>query len=618
MKKKSEIQLFFQGNSIKRKLTAVIMICACSAMLLVSMTLFSYEVYLSRQHTLFNVTTITNLVGSYSNAALIFNDSRAANEGLSMLKNQPHILLVCLFRNDGTLLASFTQAQSNFQCPQASPDLGYHFTNNGLDLTQSILFEGEGIGKIFVKSDLRTYYQRLEPYTIIVLCSVFLSFFISLGLSNVLQKAISDPIIHLAGLAKRISAEKNYSIRARKITQTEDEIGILIDGFNQMLAQIEVQNQALRTSNEALRKTDEELRSFIDNSIALISLKDARGYYHLVNRAFCQTFGIERDKILDLTDYDLFGSASHSELWKLHHQSVIKTHTPHTWEETLEHHGSRFTYISTYFPLLDAEGSLYGVGKISTDITERKAIESERIQMLEQQRHAILMRDEFMLLAAHELRTPLTPLKVGLRVFSNLLKSPVVNSLPEATHLNKTLSILNQQIDRFSKLVESMLDISRINSGQLIISKENTDISQLVAHILDKFRSEFEKAKCPLKVNVVQGIRLFIDPFRLEQVIDNLLSNAIKYGPGSLIEINLYNSDAKVILSIRDQGIGIAHEDQDRIFSRFERAVSLTQFGGLGLGLYISRQIVTAHSGKIWVESGIGQGSTFYVELPTD
>lgn len=142
------------------------------------------------------------------------------------------------------------------------------------------------------------------------------------------------------------------------------------------------------------------------------------------------------------------------------------------------------------------------------------------------------------------------------------------------------------------------------------------DLSALVASVLLKFEYEVKIAKCEVQYNGEPGVVGFWDPFRIEEVILNLLLNAMKYGSGKPVEISVSRTDGQAVLAIRDHGIGIAREDQVRIFNRFERAVSYKHFGGMGLGLYISREIVIAHGGKISVQSEPAVGSTFTMTLP--
>jgi signal transduction histidine kinase len=194
-------------------------------------------------------------------------------------------------------------------------------------------------------------------------------------------------------------------------------------------------------------------------------------------------------------------------------------------------------------------------------------------------------------------------------------------SLPEDVKEKKLegyLEMSQRQIDTLTKLVETLLDVSQIRLGRFSIKPEtNVDLFNLVQEVVERYRPQWEMALSPVKVELLgESPKGQWDRLRMEQAISNLLTNAIKYGRGKPIEMAISSSMRGARISIRDGGPGISKADQARIFNRFERAGSIDRFGGLGLGLYITRQIVTAHAGTIGIESGVGSGATFIIELP--
>jgi signal transduction histidine kinase len=228
---------------------------------------------------------------------------------------------------------------------------------------------------------------------------------------------------------------------------------------------------------------------------------------------------------------------------------------------------------------------------------------------------AVAQRDEFMSIASHELKTPLTSLKLQAQVGERSLArgDPAFQS-PD--NLRKLMRSTNKQLDRLSRLVEDMLDVSRVNTGKLTLAPERVDLSALVSDVLDRFESQLVEADCALTAEIEPDVIGLWDGYRIEQVASNLLSNVIKYGRGCPVRVSLSCEGKQVKLEVSDQGPGISMEDQRRIFDRFERAANAKHIGGLGLGLYISKQIVENHGGKIEVESVPGKGSTFRVLLP--
>ncbi|WP_257453307.1 hybrid sensor histidine kinase/response regulator [Archangium lipolyticum] len=245
----------------------------------------------------------------------------------------------------------------------------------------------------------------------------------------------------------------------------------------------------------------------------------------------------------------------------------------------------------------------------------RLAVEKDRERLLEELREAVRLRDEFLSVASHELKTPLTPLALRLRL---LLKE--VEAEPESPSTRRMLRHLEtarQQVRRLTLLVDSLLDTTRITGGRIpLCQQEGVDLAVIVRDVAASFETQAVRAGCPMGLEVPGQVLGRWDPLRLEQVVSNLLSNALKFGAGSPVLLRVEARDGWGRLVVRDQGIGMNDDVRARLFRRFERGVSERHYGGLGLGLFISQQIVQAMGGHILVESTPGQGATFTVELP--
>jgi signal transduction histidine kinase len=219
---------------------------------------------------------------------------------------------------------------------------------------------------------------------------------------------------------------------------------------------------------------------------------------------------------------------------------------------------------------------------------------------------AIKARDYLVAIAAHELKTPISAMKLQMELLSRQAKDET---------LTQRLSTLNRQVSRLTDLVSSLLDVSRINTGRLELHPEDLSLGSVIDDLITRNSGLFRKAGCETKVQLQERIDGAWDRMRLEQVLMNLFSNAIKYGAGKPIIIKAW-LDHDAMFSVQDFGIGIAPEDQQRVFDQFERAASHSNYGGLGLGLWIAKQIVEAKGGNIGVKSKLGEGSTFTVRLP--
>lgn len=224
-------------------------------------------------------------------------------------------------------------------------------------------------------------------------------------------------------------------------------------------------------------------------------------------------------------------------------------------------------------------------------------------------------RDEFLAMASHELKTPITPLNLQLQVFLRMLDNGTLGAVDKEI-LHRMLSTAYNQVQRLSETIDKLLDVSRFTSGKVEMSYTEVNLCDLVRKVMSAFAIQMKAVDCEFRVMTPGQVIGHWDSFRIEQVLINLISNAMKYGAGKPIEVEVTSNDEEAELIVRDQGIGISKEDQTRIFNRFERASSPTNYGGLGLGLYISCEIVKNHKGHISVDSELGQGATFTVKLP--
>jgi signal transduction histidine kinase len=228
---------------------------------------------------------------------------------------------------------------------------------------------------------------------------------------------------------------------------------------------------------------------------------------------------------------------------------------------------------------------------------------------------AVRMRDDFMSIVAHEVRTPLN----GLILETQLRKMHLARDNAAAFTLDKMQAMVERderQIKSLIRLIEDMLDVSRIRTGKLSIQARSFDLAALVRGLLESFAPQVEAAESSVTLDAGQPVIGSWDEFRIEQVISNLLTNALRYGAKSPVSVKVYSDGPQAIVEVRDQGIGISEENQQRIFQQFERVSANHAVAGLGLGLFISEQIVTAHGGTITVESRIGEGALFRVCLP--
>ncbi len=255
-------------------------------------------------------------------------------------------------------------------------------------------------------------------------------------------------------------------------------------------------------------------------------------------------------------------------------------------------------------------GKTYAVAAVR-DVTERKKIE-ERAALYRKAQQEVRERDEFLSIASHELRTPVTALQLQLQM---LQRSAGRSSGGLPAILLQKIEGLERQTRRIALLVNELLDVSRMRLGHFELKREDVDLAQLAREAVEQLRDEVERTGSTLSFLAQPAVGCW-DRLRIEQVVTNLVANAVKFGEGKPITVSVAADPGLARITVEDHGIGIAPEDQSRVFGRFERAVPARNFGGLGLGLYITREIVEAHGGTIQLQSAPGSGSVFTVELP--
>jgi signal transduction histidine kinase len=259
--------------------------------------------------------------------------------------------------------------------------------------------------------------------------------------------------------------------------------------------------------------------------------------------------------------------------------------------------------LPTQFSLnpVDLEGKP-SIGVIVTDLSERKRQEEAEA--------AVRMRDEFLAIASHELRTPLSTLVLRLGLLERHAISGDMNQVQTSVNRAK------EQTERMRRLVDRLLDVSQLAEGRLKLELAHGDLSEVVKEAVERFSEVASHAKCELRVTAPSNILTRIDRFRLDEAIGNVISNAIKYGAGKPVDIELKSKANKATLIVQDRGIGIPEEDLSRVFGRFERTSISHNYGGLGLGLYIAKQVIEQHKGSIRAENRSGGGARIVIELP--
>ncbi len=350
-------------------------------------------------------------------------------------------------------------------------------------------------------------------------------------------------------------------------------------------------------SIEALRQSEQLFRALIEKSFDAIVLLDHQGIMRYVSPSIERILGHTPEELLGRTPFEFVHPDDREQTMQAFAALMQDPATSVTVEYRSPHKDGSIRWMEGVGTNLLHDPKVGAIVGNFRDITERKELEQRK--------------DEFIGMASHELKTPITSLKG----FTNLLQRRFLKEGDE-----EALSLLDRmdkQIDKLTRLINEMLDISRIQTGKLEYHEEPFDLAQLVQEVMGNVQGTSRTHRLLLEEQT--HVQVVADRDRIGQALINLLTNAIKYSPGAdTVIIRLSASESEAHVSVQDFGIGIAREHQQKIFERFYQITSAEEktFAGLGIGLYLSNEIIKRHHGRLWVESEKGKGATFHFTLP--
>jgi signal transduction histidine kinase len=480
------------AGSMRRKLISVVLAATLSALLASSIALFLYDLRAYETSARNDLIAQADILAYASAAALMFNDPAAARENLLTLEPRPQILAARIYTLDRDPFAAYERPGVRVDEPEAVPTTtDYRIEGSEQVLFQPIKHKGETVGVIYLRARYEIW-QRLRDYLGILVAAMGISMLVAFLVSMTLQAAITEPILGVTRVARVVLEKRDYSQRVVKTTH--DEIGVLVDAFNEMLSEVGKRSAALEASNV-----------------------------------------------------------------------------------TLQH-----------------------------EMSERRLAE-------EALRAADRRKDEFLATLAHELRNPLAPIRNALHIM-HLAKG-------DQQVIEQARATMDRQLTQMVRLVDDLLDVSRISRDALELRTERADLASILRSALETSRPLIGQARQALVVKMPPDpIWVDADVTRLAQVFSNLLNNASKYSSeGGNIHLTVERLEGHATIAVRDDGIGIPPDMLSKVFDMFtqiDRSLEKTQ-GGLGMGLTIVRRLVEMHGGTVEARSeGIGKGSEFVVQVP--
>jgi len=628
----------YRDASIERKLTIVMV---TTSLLGLSVACLGFEIYERasfREALSSELTALAETLGANTKASLAFNDHQSAVDILEALSAERHIVAACLYDKRGKFFAAYQRKAGGSACSDLSPnEVAAKFEAESVTLTRPILLGGETAGSIVLISDLGALHAKIRQYTEISALVIFLSLLATLLVSSRLIRLITAPILQLAKIAGRVSAQEDYTLRAVAIGH--DEVGMLMTAFNQMLERIQERDTALKGANDQLelrvddrtRQLQEEvddrmlaeerlseergiLRALIDNVPDFMYVKDAKSRFVVANASLARMIGLKGpEEMMQKTDFDFFPKEL-ADAFYADEQNVIRTKQAlfDREEESFDAVGNKTCVLTTKVPLYDKNGQVTGIAGVGRDITERQKVAHEMQRAKEAAEAASRAKSEFLANMSHEIRTPLN----GVMGMTDLALDTQLTA-----EQRDYLETVKASSDSLLTVINDILDFSKIEAGKIDLEAVDFNLRESMESTLKTMALRADEKGLELLCEVAPEVPEIVcgDSTRLRQVVINLVGNAIKFTEHGEVAVKVQiecqeREHSLLRLTVSDTGIGIPKEKRELIFAPFSQADTSTtrKYGGTGLGLTISTRLVEMMGGKIWVESEVGKGSQFH------
>jgi len=627
----------FRDYPIAQKITTVFMLTAGAGLLLAYLLGQAMSLTSRVTNAQASAAAAAEVTGINSSAPLRFSDKKAAIQVLSALKANPEFLAAGLLDSNGQTFATY---ESRSLAELLKPwnvakrrSVVAAFWDDTFQVRRPVIYEGERLGEIWVLFDLRPLHAVLFQETLHAALGVLLAFLVALLVARRLSGRVMRPILDLVQATQQVAGTRDYSLRVRK--QDDDELGRLAETFNQMLGEIErrdlelrsyrdsleitVQSrtEALKLQTENLRRTEHRLQLALDGSnLAMWDWNLTTDQVYL-SKNWSGMLGTGHSE----------KSVPFSELEELTHpedraglRAIIdaagreESDGFYSAEYRVRTAGGEWKWIQSQGKVVerDSSGRPLRMTGTNADVTARKIGEEELKRAKGAAEAANIAKSQFLANMSHEIRTPMN----GVLGMTELLLQ---------SELNETQHRLAKTVERSAghllEIINQILDFSKIEAGKIDLEHLAFNVLEIMEDVIHVFGERAQAKGLEIACRVAPGVpdRLRGDPVRLRQILVNLVNNAIKFThEGEVIvsvEVTESSGESALLrIAVRDTGIGIPAEGQDRIFEPFSQADGSTtrNYGGTGLGLSIVRQLVELMGGNVGVDSKIGEGSTFW------
>ncbi len=597
---------------IRRKLMVIILVTTVAVLLLMRLVSFAYEFMTFRQAILRQLATVGEVIAANSTAALAFDNPGDAGETLSALKAERHVTAAALYDKAGKLFARYPANLPDSALPGTPGQAGYQFEHLSLSGYQPVMQNQRRLGMLYLQLDTGAIMEEWLRTSIgITVLVMAVALTVAYLISRALQKQISQPILSLAETARAVSDRQDYSVRATQ--QGKDELGLLTDAFNQMLTRIQEQNQALQ-------KSERRFRALIEHSSDSISVIDAENRILYLSPSVVAVEGYTAEELVGRNGLEFTHPEDLPRVQAAIRQLLDQPGKaiPVLWRR--RHKDGHWLWLEGVAVNLLNDPAIGGIVTNYRDVTGRKQAEEEirtlnaNLEERVQERTAQLEAankelEAFSYSVSHDLRAPLR----GVDGYIRMLQEDYADRLDAEG--NRMIEVVSSEAKRMGRLIDDLLAFSRLGREQM--SRAPVDMTALGQAVFENLTRTATVAppRFDLKpLPPAQG-----DLAMLRQVFTNLISNAVKFSrhnPNPTVEVGGSNGDGEMTYYVKDNGVGFDEKYAHKLFGVFQRLHSEAEFEGTGVGLALVQRIVRRHGGRVWAESKLGTGATFYFTLP--
>ena len=621
-------------RSVRNKLFVGVMVTSLAAIAITGASLLAYDLHNTRQALTDDLGTQAELIGRACAPALQFDDQKAANDNLALLKARPIIDAAAVYNGRGAMFGRYIRDGA---APETYPALGggedeVHFVGQDVFVNRRIIDDNhEIVGFIYLHAHYNVY-ERARNYLNIVLTVGGLALLVSLLLSVWLQYTVSRPILAITGLAQQVVERGDYTLRASK--STDDELGYLADAFNRMLGEIGGRTEALEASNRelgheiaerkgaelALRTSEKRYRALVSTLSTVVWVANkhwefegeqasweaytGQGSNEYRGGGWRRAFHPEDLVALEGFTEGASRGQQNTEIELRLWQAASANYRIVSLKPVAVYDGAgEFReWIGTVADVDDRRRAEEEIRRLNQELEERVRDRTKKLEEINSELEA------FSYSVSHDLRAPLR----AMDGFSQRLMGEYGPQLDEQA--KGYLERIRNGATRMGQLIEDLLSLSRIT--RLELHRGDVDVSGLVHHILRDLQQREPERK--VDVSVWEGVRVDADLRLVRVALENLLGNAWKFSAKTehpRIDFGMMQEGERKVMFVRDNGAGFDMAYADKLFGPFQRLHGVHEFPGTGIGLATVHRIVTRHGGRIWCQAQPGAGATFFFTL---